>query len=171
MSASGKLTLDDLLSPLSPSQASALKKTLKPLSGLTKTQVSKDSTLAAEVSRLTAGEAALLERERQKQFDSRLQKPLKQSGALPAPLAPLHQAKVERQAAREKLDEHVKKWDETVKVMRGIGKEGADDPESRLVLPLMTQGLGKGTSGAELVAKFAVRSHQAFLYCKSKLIE
>lgn len=154
----GKLTLDAMLSSLTGSGSAsveALKKSLRPLSALSSPAAS-DSPFEAEYARLTADEAALLARERAKKADSKKRKTAA-TGALPAPLAPLHQAKVERKAAKEKQEEEVKKWEETVNRMRGVAKDGADDPEARLILPLQTQGKGKGTSSAELVAKFAVR--------------
>lgn len=154
----GKVTLDALLSGLDTDQAASLRKSLKPLAGQSGSNSSRDGSfdIQAEVDRLKAGESASLARERARKANAS-SSALKQAGPLPAPLAPLHQAKIERQAAKEKLDEHVQKWGDTVKYMRGISKDGADDPESRLVLPLQTQGAGKGVSGAELVAKFNVR--------------
>lgn len=40
--------------------------------------------------------------------------------------------------------------------MRGINKEGADDPEHRLILPLLDAAPKQGSSAAEMVSKFKV---------------
>ena len=112
-----KLTLDMMLGGLPADQAALLKKSLKPLAATTKTlqPKGKDADIAAEVARLSASEAALLARERQQKQDNKLKSILRMPGALPVPLAPLHQAKIERQAAKERMGVEVKKWDETVK--------------------------------------------------------
>lgn len=150
----GKLTLESMLATLSGPQQAALKKSLRPLTN-TRDSLDDSDALAYEHARLSEAENALLARERSKADAANSRNPLKAAGALPAPLAPLHQAKVERLAAKERMGTKVKKWDETVKAMRGIStKDGADDPEQRLVLPLRSEGEGKGTTGAELVAKF-----------------
>lgn len=155
---SGKLTIDSLLSTLGTEQATALKQSLKPLiaaskNGSTTVEDASDA-IEAELYRLTADEKALLTRERRKEKSN----PLKAPGALPAPLAPLHQAKIERQAAKEKQDEKIREWDETVKYMKGVNRDGEDDPQNRLDLKALneSQGKGKGVTSAELVAKFTV---------------
>lgn len=156
---SGKLTIDSLLSTLDNKQASALKQSLKPLIAAAKhgktTVEDANNAIEAELSRLTADEQALLARERKKDVSKN---PLKAPGALPAPLAPLHQAKIERQAAKEKQDEKIREWDETVKYMKGVNRDGEDDPQNRLDLKALndSQGKGKGVTSAELVAKFTV---------------
>lgn len=105
-----------LLGGLPSEQAASLRKTLKPLANASSAGKETDTTvLGEEVARLTAAEKAILERERQRKQDAKLRNPLKMSGALPAPLAPLHQAKIERQAARERMDDEIHKWDDTVK--------------------------------------------------------
>lgn len=143
-----------MLATLSGPQQAALKKSLRPLTS-TRENLDDSDALAYEHARLSSAENDLLARERSKADAANSRNPLKAAGALPAPLAPLHQAKVERLAAKERMGTEVKKWDETVKAMRGIStKDGADDPEQRLVLPLRSEGEGKGTTGAELVAKF-----------------
>lgn len=158
--ASGKLTIDALLSTLNADQASALKQSLKPLIAASKsgstTVEDANNAIEAELYRLNADEQALLSRERRKEKSN----PLKAPGALPAPLAPLHQAKIERQAAKEKQDEKIREWDETVKYMKGVSREGEDDPQNRLDLKSLndSQGKGKGVTSAELVAKFTVSS-------------
>jgi hypothetical protein len=144
-----------MLAAFSGPQAAALRKTLKPLAGGT-TSADNEVSLAGEVSRLVHDEATHLERERSKKARNKSTSALRQAGPLPAPLAPLHQAKIERQAAKEKQAEEVKKWEETVKYMRGINKEGADDPEHRLVLPLLDAAPKQGSSAAEMVSKFKV---------------
>lgn len=96
----GKLTLDTMLAAFSGPQAAALRKTLKPLAGSAATD--NEVSLAGEVSRLMHDEATHLERERSKKARNKSTSALKQAGPLPAPLAPLHQAKIERQAAKEK---------------------------------------------------------------------
>lgn len=155
---SGKLTIDSLLSTLDSGQASALKQSLKPLLAASKrnntTVEDANNAIEAELYRLTADEKALLTRERRKEKNN----PLKAPGALPAPLAPLHQAKIERQAAKEKQDEKIREWDETVKYMKGVNREGEDDPQNRLDLKALndSQGKGKGVTSAQLVAKFTV---------------
>lgn len=168
--ASGKLTIDSLLSSLGTEQASALKQSLKPLIASAKhgntTVDDANNAIEAELSRLTADEKALLTRSRQKVSSN----PLKAPGALPAPLAPLHQAKIERQAAKEKQDETIREWDETVKYMKGINRDGEDDPQNRLDLKALndSQGKGKGTTSAEMVAKFTVSTaltHYVCRYC------
>lgn len=159
---SGKLTIDSLLSTLDTAQASALKQSLKPLFASSKqsstTVEDASNAIEAELYRLTADEKALLTRERRKEKSN----PLKAPGALPAPLAPLHQAKIERQAAKEKQDEKIREWDETVKYMKGVNRDGEDDPQNRLDLKALndSQGKGKGVTSAELVAKFNVSLEQ-----------
>lgn len=166
--ASGKLTIDSLLSSLGSEQASALKQSLKPLIASAKhgntTVDDANNAIEAELSRLTADEKALLTRSRQKVSSN----PLKAPGALPAPLAPLHQAKIERQAAKEKQDETIREWDETVKYMKGINRDGEDDPQNRLDLKALndSQGKGKGTTSAELVAKFTVSTALTRYVCR-----
>lgn len=161
---SGKLTIDSLLSTLGTEQASALKQSLKPLIAASKrgstTVEDANNAIEAELYRLNADEQALLTRQRRKEKSN----PLKAPGALPAPLAPLHQAKIERQAAKEKQDEKIREWDETVRYMKGVNREGEDDPQNRLDLKALndSQGKGKGVTSAELVAKFTVRSTLLF---------
>lgn len=156
--ANGKLTIDSLLSTLGNEQASALRQSLKPLIAANRrgdtTVEDASNAIEAELYRLNADEKALLTRERKKERSN----PLKAPGAIPAPLAPLHQAKIERQAAREKQADKILEWNETVKYMKGVNREGEDDPESRLDLKALndSQGKGKGITSAELVAKFTV---------------
>jgi hypothetical protein len=159
----GKLTLDSLLSTLSGAQAKALQKSLKPLQAKRARNGAgaddEDDLIAAEVARLSKDEAAILARERARKLASASNaknNPLKAPSALPAPLAPLHQAKIERQAAREGQEKVVHKWEDTVKQMRGIDTKDEDGGEQRLVLPLRSGGPGKGVTNAELVAKFNV---------------
>lgn len=110
----GKVTLESMLSTLDPTQVAAIKKSLKPLQS-TGSADQTDSAFEAELARLSATEAALLQKERKRKLESKSNNLLKAPGALPAPLAPLHQAKIERQAAKEAMNEEVKKWEDTVK--------------------------------------------------------
>ncbi|GAA97707.1 uncharacterized protein L969DRAFT_26806 [Mixia osmundae IAM 14324] len=103
------LSLDDLLSGLSPAQRVSMAKQLKDIapSG----QKDKAS------------------------IESGVGK--KHAGPLAAPLPALHQAKIDRTVAKESLDSAIRKWDETTSKVRGIQtRKGVTGESSRLVLPL-----------------------------------
>lgn len=65
---------------------------------------------------------------------------LQAPGALPVPLELRHQARLNRQAAKEKLDTELATWQETISSMRGIGSRQSNYGDHRISLPLAQPG-------------------------------
>ncbi|CAA2976698.1 U3 small nucleolar RNA-associated 14 [Olea europaea subsp. europaea] len=65
---------------------------------------------------------------------------LQTPGALPAPLELRHQAKLNRQAAKEKLDTELATWQDTIASVRGIGSRQSEFGDHRISLPLAHAG-------------------------------
>ena len=80
----GKIRLEDMLSALPSNHLASLRKALKPLTA-------------------KAGP----------HDEGAVRNPIKRPGPLPAPLPLLHQAKIDRQAANERLGQDLDDWNET----------------------------------------------------------
>ena len=65
---------------------------------------------------------------------------LKSAGPLPAPLELRQQARVDRAAAKEKLDTELATWQDTMSTVRGIGSRNNEFGDHRISLPLAQPG-------------------------------